>query len=166
MGFKPSFMVSSRSSLPGPCQAPLLEFLSPSAFKEERVHGRDVHRDAPVIPVDVGGSHAVDYGAARRFSQPHSDLFLSRPSCHSQAGDALGVLPFRGFLLLRRPDDSSPPACLLDVLRSVAHARFPGVGSDRRTYRTWDDPVGFLVVFEASVHGGISPRHESPVSLS
>jgi hypothetical protein len=57
----------------------------------------------------------ADYGAARRFSQPLSGLFLSSPSRHFQAGGTRGVLPFRELFLPRSPDDSSSPACPLDV---------------------------------------------------
>jgi hypothetical protein len=42
-------------------------------------------------------------------------LFFSRPPSHFQTGNALGVPPFRGLILLRSPSGSSPPACLLDV---------------------------------------------------
>ena len=43
-------------------------------------------------------------------------FFLSPPSCHFQAGSARGVLPFRGFVLPRSPDDSSPSAYPLDLV--------------------------------------------------
>jgi hypothetical protein len=42
-------------------------------------------------------------------------FFLPPPSCHFQTGGARGVPPFRGLFLPRSPDDSSPPACPLDV---------------------------------------------------
>jgi hypothetical protein len=63
----------------------------------------------------ISRSHLADYGAARRFSQPLSGLFLSLPSRHFQAGGTRGVVPFRELFLPRSPDDSSSPACPLDV---------------------------------------------------
>jgi hypothetical protein len=65
--------------------------------------------------VSAGRSHPTGYGAALRFSQPRSGLL-----------PPFAVLPFsdrwrswgsalQGFLLSRSPDDSSPPACPLDV---------------------------------------------------
>jgi len=64
----------------------------------------------------TGRSHSTSYGPARRFSQPLSGSFLSSPSCHFQTGSAPGVPPFRGFILPRSPDDSSPPVYPPDVL--------------------------------------------------
>jgi hypothetical protein len=57
-------------------------------------------------------------------------FFLSPPPRHFQTGGVRGVLPFRELILPRSPDDSSPPACPLDVspieLRVV-----PVLGGDR-----------------------------------
>jgi hypothetical protein len=66
----------------------------------------------PVARSVADGFPAAGYGVAHRFSQPPSDFFLSPPPRHFQAGGAPGVLPYRGFLLSRSPDDSSPPAYL------------------------------------------------------
>lgn len=60
----------------------------------------------PTLPTTVPPSGFPNLSAA---------LFLSRPPCHFQTGCALGVSPFRGLILSRRPDNSSPSACPLDV---------------------------------------------------
>jgi len=86
----------------------------PSAYALRRVH---VLRVSPVRLPDSGirGARAQDclarnlpalptvagYGPAHRFSQPQSEFFLSLPSRHFQTGNALGIHPFRGFVLLR-----------------------------------------------------------------
>jgi hypothetical protein len=109
-GVRPSFTV-----YPDACAAasqrtaPLLGFFAPTAHEGERVH---VHL-AVALPVArwvAGGSHAASFGVVHRFSQPLDDFFLSPPSCLFQAGSARGVSPFRGFVLPRSPDDSSPSA--------------------------------------------------------
>lgn len=70
---------------------------------------------APVSRVCSDRSRPAGYGAARRFSQPLSGFYLPPPSCHFQTGGAPGVPPFRGLFRSRSPDDSSSPACPLDV---------------------------------------------------
>jgi hypothetical protein len=71
-----------------------------TALKEKRVHVSPSEGWASQrLLGSVESSHALDYGAARRFSQPLSDFFLSPPSCHFQTGDALRIPPFRGFIL-------------------------------------------------------------------
>jgi hypothetical protein len=67
----------------------------PSALGEVRVHVRPVSRfgSGALSPRSAGGSQAADYGVAHRFSQPRSDFFLTRPSCHFQTGNALGIRP-------------------------------------------------------------------------
>jgi len=79
---------------------------------------------SPRIPPAVP---PASYGAAHRFSQPLSDLFLSWPSHHFQAGGAPGVLPSRGLFLPRSSASSSPAACLLDV--SPAGCAVPILGT-------------------------------------
>jgi hypothetical protein len=114
-------------------RAPLLGFRRPF-----NARGGESPRPAPVARPGLpggargcaSGSHPASYGAAPRFSQPLSGLFLSPPSRHFQTGGVRGVLPFRELILPRSPDDSSPPACPLDVspieLRVV-----PVLGGDR-----------------------------------
>lgn len=67
----------------------------------------------------AGGSQTTDYGAAHRLFQPLSGFLSPIPSHHFQAGNARGVLPFRGFPSHAAPYGSSPPACPLDVAPSV-----------------------------------------------
>jgi len=74
----------------------------------------------------ASGSHPASYGSALRFSQPLSGFFLSQPPCHFQTGSARGVLPYRGLLLPRSPDGSSPPACPPDVLPAGCAASILG----------------------------------------
>jgi hypothetical protein len=57
----------------------------------------------------------IDYGAARRLSQPLSGVFLSPPSRHFQAGDVRGVLPSGVSSSLAAPVGSSPPGFPHDV---------------------------------------------------
>jgi hypothetical protein len=63
----------------------------------------------------TGGSQSTGYGAARRFSQPLSGLLpLTAVLPFSERWRSWGC-PFRGLILLRSPDGSSPPACPPDV---------------------------------------------------
>jgi hypothetical protein len=49
---------------------------------------------SPVLPGWYASrSHPASYGAAPRFSQPHSGFFLSPPSRHFQTGGVRGVCP-------------------------------------------------------------------------
>jgi len=97
-------------------QAPLLGFLAPTALRARGVHGPPVTRRAPrSCRASVCGSHPAGYGAARRLSQPLSGLLppsavLPFPGRWRSWGS-----PFREFIHPRSPDDSSPPACPLDV---------------------------------------------------
>lgn len=52
--------------------------------------------------------------------------FSPTPSHHFQAGNALGVSPFRGFPFRAAPYGSSPPACPLDVSPSVSASVLSG----------------------------------------
>jgi hypothetical protein len=85
----------------------------------------------------AGGSHSADYGAAHRLSQPLSGFLFPPPSCHFQAGGALGVLPSRGLFRPRSPDSSSPPACPPDV--PPGGCAFPRPGEGNRQAR-WPFP--------------------------
>jgi len=61
------------------------------------------------------GSHTNRYGAARRFSQPHSGLLPLPTVPRFSRGRRSWGSPYRGLCLPRSPDDSSPPAYPLDV---------------------------------------------------
>ena len=114
-------------------EAPLLGFRRPY-----NARGGESPRPVPVARfgppgcagVSASESHFASYGAARRFSQPLSGFFLSPPSRHFQTGGVRGVLPFRELFLPRSPDDSSPPACPLDV--PPAGCAVPILGGDVR----------------------------------
>ena len=84
------------------CTAPLLGFRSPSAHEGERVH---VHLAValPVARQVVDGSHAADFGVARRFSQPHGDLFLSPPSRPISGGWRSWGFSLQGFVPPTKP---------------------------------------------------------------
>lgn len=69
----------------------------------------------PGCPGSASGSHPTGYGAAHRFSQPLSDLFLSPPSHHFSGRWRSWGSPYRGLTLSRSPGDSSSPAYPLDV---------------------------------------------------
>jgi len=94
---QPSFTVFPESPRLGSldAEAPLMGFCSPSAHMgEESPRPRRLPGSAPrFCRVCAGGSHPADYGAARRFSRPLSDFFLSSPSHRFQAGGAPGVHP-------------------------------------------------------------------------
>jgi len=97
--------------------APLLGFLSPSAYEEERVHvhlavAPPVARRVLAVPTPPASVSPTG------FLNLSATFFLSPPSCHFQAGSALGVSPFRGFVLPRSPDDSSPSAYPLGLVPS------------------------------------------------
>lgn len=71
-----------------------------------KVHGlpfdRKTSEESPRTTFAFAGkSHPTSFGAAHELSQLHSDLFLSLPSYHFQAGGTLGVLPFRDLILLQ-----------------------------------------------------------------
>jgi hypothetical protein len=106
----------------------------------------------PTLPPTVPLSGFLNLSAA---------FFLSPPSCHFQASGARGILPFRGLLLSRRPDGSSPPACPHDVL-PTGSAVPPFLGGDfpwaHRTLPRMSRPVS-LRVFRAFVRGEIDLRH-------
>lgn len=61
---------------------------------------------APTLPTTVPLSGFPNLAAA---------FFLPSPSCHISDRWRSWVLPFRGLLLASSPDDSSSPACPLDV---------------------------------------------------
>jgi len=71
----------------------------------------------------AGTSQVASYGVALRLVRPLGDFFSPLPSHHFQAGNALGVLPFRGFPSHAAPYGSSPPACPLDVAPLVNRFR-------------------------------------------
>jgi hypothetical protein len=67
---------------------------------EKRVHVRAGQGSASRLSgVSADGSQSVDYGAARRFSRPLSDLFLSSPSRRFSGGWHSWGSPFRGLIL-------------------------------------------------------------------
>lgn len=100
--------------------------------QEERVHVRPVARfGSPVVPGSADRSHPVDYGVARRFSQPLSDLLPLPAAPPFSGGFRSWGLPFRGSFLPRSPDDSSPPACPRDVLPVGCAAPVPRRGLPR-----------------------------------
>jgi len=74
-----------------------------------------------------------------------STTILPIPSCHFQAGNTPGVLPFRGFRPSRSSNDSSPLDCLLDVSSCRMRSLPP----------RWETPTGarfdFLGVLEPSL---------------
>jgi hypothetical protein len=110
----------------------LLGFFAPSTRETVRVHVLPFDRKAPLMttrklpPGSVSRSHPTDYGAAHRFSQPLSDLFLSMPSYHFQIGGVHGVAPFRDLTLSRSSSSSSPLVYPLDVLPAGCAAPVPG----------------------------------------
>jgi hypothetical protein len=83
----------------------------------------------------TGGSQTTGYGAAHRFSQPLSDLLpLTTVLPFSGRWHSWGC-PFRGFILLRSPDGSSPPVCPPDVSPLGWPAPILGGSTGRRTVR-------------------------------
>lgn len=113
-------------------KAPLLGFVAPSAHQVEGIHV------PPRLPAlgSADSSHAADYGAARRFSQPLSGFIFPPPSCHFQAGGAPGVLPFRGFSSsLAGPMTRRHRRALVTLLLQVAHPPFLGGGTSRHSDR-------------------------------
>jgi hypothetical protein len=105
--------------------APLLGFPSPTALR-----GGESPR--PGFPGSTDGSHPVDYGAARRFSQPLSGFFLSPPSCHFQAGGARGVHPTGDCSFHEAPATRRRRHTLLTFLLRVALSPFLGGDVRRR----------------------------------
>lgn len=106
-----------------------------SAWSEESSRLAGKPDELPGFPGSASGSQPAGYGAAHRFFQPLSDLFLSSPSHHFQMGDAHGVPPYKGLLLLRSPDDSTPSACPLAVIPVGCACSFLGKSTSGRGYR-------------------------------
>jgi hypothetical protein len=104
----------------------------------------------------AGGSQAAGYGAARRFSQPLSGVFLSPPSHHFQMGGARGVLP-TGVCSSR---EASPTRrrrrTLLTLFPRVARAPVLGGGIRGRAVRCLGCSAQRL-----SSSSGSSSSHES-----
>jgi hypothetical protein len=165
----------SQSPRPRPLglRAPLLGFDAPAALEEKGAHGPPVAwSSTPVfrglLRSDrdcVGGSHPAGYGAAHRFSQPRSGFSLPPPSCHFQAGGALGVWPYRGLFLPRSPDGSSPPVCPLGVVPFGWPSPRPRWGN-LRAHRTFPRfrPVP-IVAFRAFVRVGVGRSRQDTVSI-
>jgi hypothetical protein len=87
-------------------------FISPTARKDIESSRPPFDRGAARLgpkaaSAFAGGSHTTSYGAARRFSQPLSDLSLSMPSCHFQTGGTHGVRPSGDYSFHEASCDSS-----------------------------------------------------------
>jgi len=84
VGFHPpSRFVNEPPSPHSRTMTPLLGFRSPSALEEEGGHVRPACAGSAPRVFASGlddGSHPADYGAAHRFSQPHSGVVLPPPS--------------------------------------------------------------------------------------
>jgi hypothetical protein len=115
------------ASRPG---APLLGFPSPSTLEEKRVHGRPCGSSPSVARGSAAGSHADDYGAAHRFSQPLSDFFLASPSRHFQAGGVPGVRSSGVRASYEDPTARHRRHALLTLFPRIA--RVPDLGGDVR----------------------------------
>lgn len=107
-------------------RAPLLRFLVPSAHEEgestslRSISSRTSLRSAAWSSrLSIFLSHQEDYGIACRFSQPHSDFFLSIPSHHFQMGSTLGIPLFRDLILIRSVCASSARLYPLVVSRGL-----------------------------------------------
>jgi len=117
------------STSPPPYYRELLswDFLSPTAHQASEIHGC---RSCPLQHPDSFSESefrrhfpVAGYGVALRLFRPLGDFFSPLPSHHFQAGNAHGVLPFRGFPSHAAPYGSSPPVCPLDVAPLVSRLR-------------------------------------------
>jgi hypothetical protein len=125
---QPSFTVTTRHPRPritGSCSPGVFPPLQ--RIKHRRSTASTVARFSSPTPFpsrdSAGTSHFAGYGVALRLFQPLGDFFSPLPSHHFQAGNALGVLPFRGFPFHAAPYGSSPPACPPDVAPLVNRFR-------------------------------------------
>jgi hypothetical protein len=109
--FPKSLCVTSRSrtTLMGFCPLQRIGLRESTASPVARPSARGFPPGVPPTVPPAG------YGAAHRFSQPLSDVFLSRPVHLFQVAGAPGVPPSRGLILPRSPVGSSPAACPPDV---------------------------------------------------
>jgi hypothetical protein len=109
--------------------------------------------------VSTGRSHPAGYGVARRFSQPLSDFLFPPPSCHVSDRWRSWDLPFRGLLLSRRPGDSSPPACPLDVAPAGCASPVLGGGASWRAAAYLGEPASTFGRLQ-----GLHPRESRSAS--
>jgi hypothetical protein len=113
------------------------------------------------------GSHPADYGAAHRFSQPLSDLFLPPPSRHLSDGLRSWGSLFRGFV---SPSVAAPARHRRLALVAVLPADWPllppRMGSLREALppspRMPDEEP--LFAFRASSHTGIGPHRQHTIN--
>jgi hypothetical protein len=114
-----------------------------SALKEKRVHvsPREGWASQRLLG-SVESSHALDYGAARRFSQPLSDFFLSPPSHHFQVGGARGFHPTRGCSSREASVARHHRHTLLTLLLWTARSPILGGGIQGRAYRCLELSAG------------------------
>jgi len=96
--------------------------------------------EPPGCPGSADESHPAGYGAAHRFSQPLSGFLRSPPSCHFQAGGALGVRPSGVSSPHAAPETRRHRRTLLTFIP----ADWPG--SRPRREHPWARPTVFLGV--------------------
>lgn len=162
------FGLPSRNDLEAPSRAsqratPLMGFVPPAAHKRKESPRpvRPEPEGAPEIsaPRCARGSRFPGYGAAPRLSQPLSGLVPLSPVLPFSGRWRSWGLSFRGLVLTRSFDGSSPPTCPLDVSpRELAHSFLGKKPPKARRESPRIISTAPLVIFRAFVHARIGPR--------